>query len=233
MSMKVRFFMFFLLVMTTVCLAADSLSANEPVETICYGVEPVGSSIYQDFGTVDFQGKKLNLVVFKTDVLGFKDTEDIYSDLVTGKPVHVERNVAFWMNKEYLVEEYSLKDFSVTISKFKDNKKTQEYNFKGSAPLDNAVIVPFSLRKAPGLAIGWTRKIVLPEEFIVKLDNIEEVSVPAGKFKAYHFTSEPPKFEVWISADSARLPVKIRGLGGLGYTLSMKKYAIKDGGRKE
>lgn len=233
MSMKVWFFMLCLLVMATTCLAVNSLSANEPKETIYYGVEPIGSSVYQDFGTVDFQGKKLNLVVFKTDVLGFKDTENIYSDLVAGKPVHVERNVAFWMNKEYLVEEYSLKDFSVAISKFKDNKKVQEYNFKGSAPLDNAVIVPFSLRNAPGLAIGWSRKIVLPEEFTVRLDNIEEVSVPAGKFQAYHFTSDPPKFEVWISADSARLPVKIKGLGGLGYTLLMKKYGIKDGGRKE
>ncbi|MDP2905369.1 MAG: hypothetical protein Q8O22_03610 [Candidatus Omnitrophota bacterium] len=207
--------------------AAEVTAPKEPNEAIYYGVEPVGSSVYEDFGPVVYMGKTLNLTVFTTDVLGFNDTEKIYSDPDTGYPIRVERDVAMWLSKEYLTEDYSLSDCSVVINKFKDNKLVQEYRFKGSGPLDNAIIVPFSLRKAPILEAGWSKKIILPEEYIVKLEGTEEVSVPAGKFKAYHFISMPEKFEVWISADELRLPVKIKGLGGLGYTLEMKKRVSK------
>jgi hypothetical protein len=51
------------------------------------------------------------------------------------------------------------------------------------------------------------------------------VAVPAGKFRAYHFTSAPHKFEIWITADELRLPVKIEGAGGYPYTLMMNKRA--------
>ena len=229
MVKRISVLMFCLWAALSVCrtAAAEGTVPKEPNETIHYGVEPFGSSVYEDFGVVDFQGKKLNLTVFSTEALGFDDTEKIYSDPVTGYPIRVERDVKMWMGREYLTEDYSPFNHSVVINKFKDNKLVQEYRFKGSGPLDNAVIVPFSLRKAPILETGWSKKIILPEEYIVKLEGIEEVSVPAGKFKAYHFLSLPEKFEVWISADELRLPVKIRGLGGLSYTLVMKKRVLK------
>jgi hypothetical protein len=53
--------------------------------------------------------------------------------------------------------------------------------------------------------------------------------VPAGKFKAYHFTSTPKKFEIWISKDDYRIPVKIKGLGGYNYTMLMKNHYCKEG----
>ena len=58
---------------------------------------------------------------------------------------------------------------------------------------------------------------------------MEEIGIPAGKFKVYHFTSNPNKFEIWITQDPLRLPVKIKGAGGLGYTLVMESYKNKSG----
>jgi hypothetical protein len=63
----------------------------------------------------------------------------------------------------------------------------------------------------------------LPEQIKITLVSIENVTVPAGTFKAYHFTSEPKKVEIWISCDAARIPVKIKGFGGYDYTLVMDK----------
>ncbi|MFA7272175.1 MAG: hypothetical protein WC090_05650, partial [Candidatus Omnitrophota bacterium] len=75
--------------------------------------------------------------------------------------------------------------------------------------------------------IGSSFEITLPGEYTVRLSSIEDVTVPAGKFKAYHFTSEPRKFEIWISADKLRIPVKIKGLGAFSYTLEMKKRVAR------
>ncbi len=211
-------------------LGSNILAADGPLETIIYDVSPVlGISEYQDFGLVEFQGNKANLVTFKTKVAGFKDTETIYSNPDTYLPIRVERNISsMWLHKEYIVEEYFSQESTLKIDKFEGGKKTKEYNFKGKGPINNAILLPFSLRKVPNLGIGWSCEIILPEVFRVRLVNIEDVTVPAGKFRAYHFTSSPPKFEIWISADDSRIPVKIKGLGGLSYTLSMKKRILKE-----
>ena len=220
-----------LLLMALVCvsLAPGSFASAEgdPLETITYNISPIGKSEYQDFGTVDLQGAKVNLVVFKTFVAGFKDTEKIYSDPKNNLPLRVERDVTIWLHNEKLVEEYTPKERKLVITKFEGGKKTDQYNFKSTGPIHNAVLLPFSIRKVPQLKIGWSTIIRLPSQFKVKLSSIEDITVPAGKFKAYHFTSEPSKFEIWISSDKLRIPIKIKGLNGLSYTLSMVKYNSK------
>jgi len=209
-----------------VCCGAV-FAAQEPLETITYGISPIGHSEYRDMGIVEFLGRKVNLVIFKTRAGGFEDTEKIYSDPATGMPVEVERYVTKWFGKEYLVEEYDSRKNTLSITKFQHGKKTGGYFFQGKGPIHNAVLLPFCLRKVPGLMVGWSGKIRLPEEFKVRIVSMEEITVPAGKFKAYHITSIPQKFEIWISNDNLRLPLKIRGLGGLSYTLMMQKRTIK------
>lgn len=194
-------------------------------ETIIYDVNPFGISVYEDSGVVELKGKKVNLVVFKTQVLGFHDTETIYSDAQNYLPLWVERDITIWGNKEYLTEEYIPKSGQVNIAKFKEGKKIDEYHFKADGPIHNAILLPFSLRKEKDLKVGWSCVIRLPEEFKVKLVSIEKIKVPAGRFMAYHFTSTPHKFEVWITADQLRLPIKIKGVGILSsYVLVMRKY---------
>lgn len=198
-------------------------ASEQAREIILYDIFPIGISEYRDMGQVEFHGRKANLVIFKTRVAAFRDTETIYSDPKTGLPLWIERDVSFPFNKEYLTEEYIKDENRLVITKFKDNKKVTDYQFKASGPIHCAVLLPFSLRNVPDLKIGWSHTIRLPDEFQVKLVSIENVSVPAGTFRAYHFTSTPHKFEIWITADELRLPVRIEGTGGYPYTLTMKK----------
>lgn len=219
---------------TVLCLLAALLylflscgapaNSAEPVETIFYNISPVGTSIYEDLGIVELRGKPARKVIFKTEVGGFNDTEIIYSDPDTWYPYRVERDIAMWLHKENIIEEYNLRENRGTITKFEKGKKTAEYLLQAKGgPIHSAILLPFSLRSVSNLKIGWSCKIRLPDEYKVTLCSIEEVTVPAGKFKAYHFTSVPEKFEIWISADSLRLPVKIKGVGGIPYALVMQK----------
>jgi len=210
-------------------IAANSaLQANNKFfgERIVYAIKPAGTSEYNDLGLVDLWGKKMKLATFRTKVLNFDDTETIYSDPETLLPIRVERDIAMWPIKENIIEDYDAKNYSLVIKKIK-KKDSEEQFFKADGPIHNAVILPFHLRTIPQLDIGWSMRIRLPQEFEVKVVSIEEVQVPAGKFKAYHFTSIPYKFDIWISADELRLPVKIKGAGGLGYTMLLKERSIK------
>ena len=203
-------------------------SVPDPIERILYSISPLGSSEYQNFGIVEFRGKRASLVVFKTSVMTFADTEKIYSDPETGLPIFVERNVSFLFRKEYLTEEYSVRENKVVITKMEGGKKVKEYILRAKGgPIHNAVLLPFSLRRVPELVIGWSMRIRLPQEFKVQLVSIEDIGVPVGKFTTYHFTSDPPKFEIWISKDNLRLPVKIKGMEGFSYTLAMQKRVTK------
>jgi len=201
--------------------------ALEARETISYDIKPVGSCEYQDFGPLEFRGKKARLIVFRTEAAGFKDKEVIFSESDLSLPLLVKRDITFLFHKENITEEYFPNENSFKLTKFKGDKKTEEYSVKGKRPIQNAILVPFSLRGVADLKIGSSFAITLPGEYTVKLSSIEDITVPAGKFKAYHFTSEPAKFEIWISADDLRIPVKIKGLGAFPYTLEMKKRVVQ------
>jgi len=223
MKLIVSSIIFFL----SVFLNSNLFAAKEPIETIVYNISPMGVSEYQDFGPVDFRGNKSNLVVFRTHLPGFTDKETIYSDIKTKLPIFVERDLSIFGQKEYILEEYYSLVNTLNIIKFKKGKIVDQYFFKGRAPIQNAILVPFLLRNEKELKIGSTFDIILPQEYKVKLVAIVDVKVAAGEFKAYHFTSVPAKFEIWISADNFRLPVKMKGVG-FPYTLEMKKHSLKE-----
>jgi hypothetical protein len=196
-------------------------------EKIIFAISPMGIAEYNDLGIVEFEGKAVDLVTFRTRVIGFDDTEKIYSDPDTYLPLRVERDIRMLLGNEYIIEKYDPHKFTLTITKFKDNKQAEELSFNSSGPIHNAILLPFSLRKVPDLRIGWKMDIRLPNKFEVKLVSIENVEVPAGKFSAYHFASSPPQFEIWISNDDLRLPLKIKDTSGLGYTLLIKEREKK------
>lgn len=194
-------------------------------ESIRYLISPFGRSEYNDFGIVDLQGMKVNLVTFTTKVFFFKDTEKIYSYPESLLPYRIER--ILWGN-EYITEEYDQEKFTVVTRKFKGKKLVNEQTVKASGHIQNAITLPFYLRSRPDLKIGWQFTARLPEEFRLELVSIEEITVPAGKFQTYHFKSIPDKFEIWVSKNIPRLPVKIQGKGGFKYSLLMKKYSLRD-----
>jgi len=198
-------------------------------EKIIYTISPLGIAEYSDEGLTELNGKKVRLISFRSRLAGFDDLEKIYSDPVTLLPLRVERFVTILFGKEYLVEEYTPEKNAVVITKFINNKKVKEYNFKADGPIHNAIILPFYLRTLSDLDIGWSFVARFPGQFKVTLTSIDDIRVPAGKFKAYHFTSTPKKFEIWISKDKYRIPVKIKGLGGYNYTMLMKNHYCKEG----
>lgn len=196
-------------------------------EVVYYTINPVGKAEYRDFGAVDLNGQKLNLVIFKTKVLFFEDTEKIYSDPNSFLPIKIERNVSKLWSKEYITEDYDQKKFIVVTRKFKKDKVIFEQITQAQGPIHNAITLPFYLRRSQALKIGWNFLIRIPLEFKLTLVSIEQITVPAGKFWAYHFKSNPDKFEIWINKDLPQVPLKIQGKGVLGYVLLMKKYYVE------
>ena len=199
---------------------ADSFSG----EKIFYNINPVGVSTFADQGIVDLGNIKVHKVIFHTQAMGLNDTETIYSDPATSLPLRVERQIKWLFKKEYIVEEYDQEHFTYTMTKFKQGKIVEKHSYAEDGPIHNAILLPFHLRNVKDLHIGWTLKVRVPQEFTVTLSSIDDIVVPAGKFKAYHFTSEPVKFEIWISQDDRRIPIEIKELSGLNYAMKMKKY---------
>jgi len=193
-------------------------------ETITYDVKlgmfKVGSCVFTHSGRVELAGKEADLFTFETRMLRFSDKETIYSDPVSFLPIKVVRDISMWPKKEMITEEYDQREHTVTI-----NKGGVLQVIRKPAPLNNAILLPFFVRKTAKLDIGWSMNATLPtQEFVIRLVRTEKVVVPAGSYDTYYFESTPSKFQIWISADERRLPVKIRGTGGIGYTMLMSGY---------
>jgi len=217
-------FVFFLFL----CLVPAVSPSEYKGEEIAYAISPIGRAQYRDLGPVDFEGRRLNLITFRTIIPGFDDNEQIYADPETGLPVRVERNISWVFSKENLTEEYSAAQHTLVIRKFIGGKQVKEYKFTADGPIHNAILLPFYLRRVENLAPGWTYEIRLPDVYKVSLASLDDIEVAGKKYKAYHFTSEPRKFEIWISSDADRIPLVIKGVGGLGYTLRMKDHILPD-----
>jgi len=199
---------------------------NYTGEKILYLISPIGRSEYNDLGVVDLNGIKANLVTFRTKVLLVTDTEKIYSDPETLLPYKIERTISKLWAKESIIEEYDQDKFTVVIKKFKGAKLVNERIIKASGPIQNAILLPFYLRRRSDLRIGWHFTARVPAEYKLELVSIDEITIPAGKFQAYHFKSIPDKFEIWINKNTPRVPLKIQGKSVFDYALLMKKYSF-------
>ncbi|MCX5702425.1 MAG: hypothetical protein NTW64_05595 [Candidatus Omnitrophica bacterium] len=203
-------------------------SSDYKGENIIYAIHPLGGrAVYTDLGMVELESRKLRLVTFTTDTLGFHDSEKIYCDPKTMLPFKVERNVSWWFGKEYIIEDYDQSNFTLTIKKFRGKRKINEQILKSNGPIYNAILLPLYPRSIPKLDIGWSFVFRLPQEFEVKLVSVDEIKIAGKKFNAYHFISNPDKFEIWINKDNPLEPLKIKGKGSFKYSLSMKEYDLK------
>ena len=197
-------------------------------EEITYGVRlgmvNLGRAKFCHVSRFTIDGKPADLITFETKLTNFYDMERIYSDAKNYLPLKVERKINNFIIKEAITEKYDQKSFILTITKIKGKKKEQMVIKKNSV-IHNAILLPFYVRRIPNLDAGWALDVQLPtQSFKIKLVGIEQVSVPAGKFQAYHFHSIPEKFEIWITRDARRIPVKIKGTGAIGYVMVMREY---------
>jgi hypothetical protein len=202
---------------------------NYTGESIQYITKPAGESEYSNLGTVDFKGLKANLLTLKTRVLFVQVMEKIFYNPENLLPYKTERFTSgFWV-KEYRTEEYDQEKFTVTVKIFKGKKLAKEKIIKADGPIQNINLLLFYLRKQPDLKIGWQAAVKVPDElklfkFNLKLVSMEEVTVPAGTFQAYHFKSSPAKYEIWIDKSDQRIPVQIKQKSIIDCSILMKKY---------
>jgi hypothetical protein len=187
----------------------------------------LGKAKFSHTAVTQHKGVPANVMTFETRLVRFSDVETIYSSLDDLLPLTVERDVYLWPGREKIIEEYDQKGFTLNIRKSK-GKRQEELVIKKNGPIHNAILLPYYVRNIPQLYPGWSMIVNLPtRQFEIHLAAIEQVRVPAGEFKAFRFESKPKKFEIWISADEKRIPLKIKGMGNLGYTLLIKKHSFQ------
>lgn len=210
--------------------AKNKILAGRIGEKITYRVKMgalrLGRAYFKHVEYIETGAGPVSLMTFETRLARFNDLEKIYIDCETLLPLKIERGVKAWAVKEEIIEEYNQKEFTLTVTK-RNGAKQEKIFIKKDKPIHNTVLLPFSVRDTPELNIGWVFPANFPtQEFQIRLVSLEEIRVPAGIFKSYHFQSTPRKFEIWISADSRRIPLKIKGAGALGYTLEMEEYRL-------
>jgi hypothetical protein len=194
------------------------------VYSIKLGKISLGKATFENVELTKKEGKLVNLITFETKVAGLTDVEKIYCDPERFFPLWVEREIYKFPSDERILEIYDQKNFILTIKKQK-GKSQSETKIRKDTLIQNAILLPYYVRSIPDIKLGWSLPVNLPtQQFVIRLVSIEDVTVPAGTLRAYHFESEPKKFEIWISADNRRIPLKIKGLSGIGYILSMKEY---------
>lgn len=197
---------------------------EEIIYDVKLGAIYLGKSSFNYAAQMEVNGRLSNLMVFKTQVAHFVDTERIYSDPQTLLPIIVERDILNWLSKEKITEDYDQANFTVNIRK-KTWLGEETESIKKGNPIQNAVLLPHYIRSIPDLNIGYNFMINLPNRsFKITLISIENITIPAGTFKAYRFESTPRQIEVWVSADARRIPLKMQGIGAYGYSLVMKEY---------
>jgi hypothetical protein len=205
-----------------------ALAPGRVGETIVYGVRlgmvTIGRATFHHVSRSVIDGKPTDLFTFETKVTNFHDMERIYSDAKNHLPLKVVRKINNVIGQEDIIENYDQINYTLTVTKIK-GKKTEQAVIKKKKAIHNAVLMPFYVRRIPVLNAGWTQDAEFPtQSFTIKLVGTERVSVPAGKFDTYHFHSVPAKFEIWITKDARRIPVKIKGSGPLGYVMVMREY---------
>ena len=184
----------------------------------------LGAAVFHYQAKSELNFKPVNFITFETKLIRFKDSEKIYCDPGTSLPLRVEREISSWPKYEKIIEVYDQEKFSLHIVKTESGHDS-ELDFKKDAPIHNAILLPYYVRQIPDPVVGWNFRANLPtQQFLIELASIEEIKIVAGTFKAYHFKSTPERFEFWVSADEYKIPLKIKGMSGIGYTLVMREY---------
>ncbi|HQJ15294.1 MAG TPA: DUF3108 domain-containing protein [Candidatus Omnitrophota bacterium] len=198
-------------------------------ETITYDVKmgalKIGTSTFRHEGQEKYNDNDVQVVVFATRVVKLNDTETIWADSKSFLPVRVKRDIRMWPKYEQIEEVYDQARSTLDITKTVGARKYDQRIVK-DGPIHNAILLPYQVRRVAELAPGWSIKVTLPtQEFRITLARIEDVEVPAGTFKSYYFESDPRRFEIWITADERRIPVKIKGSSGFNYMMLMSSYS--------
>jgi len=205
-----------------------SIQPNYVGEKIIYDVRLgklyLGKAQFNNLANVQLDGRFLSVMTMETKLARFTDMEKIYSDPKTLLPIKVERDILNWFIQERITEDYDQDNFTVTIIKNKGAGQ-EKLVIKKDSHIHNAVLLPYYVRRIPKLDVGRIIIANLPTRRLeIKLVSIEDIKVPAGTFKAFHFKSTPKQIEIWISTDERKIPLKIQGTGIFAYSMVMSEY---------
>ncbi len=205
--------------------AFPDYSGERILYTVKYGALRIGTAEFINNPDSARDGERLLHFTFTTRVTNFTDVEQIYSSPATLLPVRVERAITHGFSREQISESYDQQNRSVTIQKTKGTKTLKPLVIRKERPLNNAILLPYFLRRLRDLRIGSEITVNLPtRELLLRIDTVEEITVPAGTFPVYHFKSTPRQIEIWLTSDERRIPVRIIGSGIFGYELLMSAY---------
>ena len=183
----------------------------------------LGKSIMTFRGEEDINGEPAYRISFFTKIPSLKDTEELYAAKDTFLPIEVHRKVKKGIGfSDNIIEKYDQENFRVDITS-KSRLRTKEFSIEKDSPIHNAILLVYYCRAMESFNKNEPIRINLPTaEFDVLYKGIEAVDTPIGEFQAHSFTSDPPKFKLWLSTDERRIPLKIKNPGTLGYTLVIK-----------
>ncbi|MFC1620896.1 DUF3108 domain-containing protein [Candidatus Omnitrophota bacterium] len=188
-----------------------------------YKALKVGRSILTFHGEKKMGDKKAYHITFSTKIPSLKDIEELYADKETFLPIEVHRRIKKKLGfGDTIKEVYDQENFRVDISS-KSKLRKKNFSIQKDSPIHNAILLVYYYRAQDTFNKGDKFKITLPTfDFDVMFKGIESINTPLGKFEAYAFTSDPPKFKFWLSADEKRIPLKIHNPSALGYSLVIR-----------
>ena len=211
---------------TLMFLYLFSISAR--AEVITYDIKKMGAKIGQatltDAGSVDFEGKKLVLITFKTKGWNFYDEEKIYLAPDTLRPVVVLRDFDLNMFGKGKIEERYLPDEGkIKVTKESGGKKTEQILEK-KGPIDNIYGFIKRYRHEGSFKVGEVLNLRVPtKDLKIKLVRQLKVAAMGRYFEGYYMESDPDGYKVWFDAGPQKLPLRIVGATGLMSTIMIMK----------
>lgn len=183
----------------------------------------IGESTLVFHGLKELGNKKVYYVTFSTNIPSIRDFEELYGDKDTFLPVEVHRTIKKRIGfNDRIKEIYDQKKFRVDITQ-KSNLRTKEFAIEKDSPIHNAILLIYYYRTRKAFKENERFKVTLPTVDIeVIYSGKETIKTALGEQTAHTFTSDPPKFKLWLTADEKRIPLKIEDPRMLGYSLVIK-----------
>ncbi|MFC1624011.1 DUF3108 domain-containing protein [Candidatus Omnitrophota bacterium] len=196
-------------------------------ETLTYEVRykkvKIGKSILTFHGEVALGDKKVYHVTFFTKIPAFKDTEDLYAEKGTFVPIEVHRSIKKRIGfNDRIEEKYDQENFRVDI-KSKSKLRTKSFSIEKDSKIHNAILLTYYCRTIENFEENNPFNVTLPTlDFEVIYGGQDTIETALGEQLAHVFTSDPPKFKLWLSADERRIPLRVENPSTLGYALVIK-----------
>jgi hypothetical protein len=203
-----------------ITLALICLPALAKAETIHYKISKMGVSGKADLnfaGETNYKDHKTFLIEFKADGFNFQDTEKIYLDPKTFKPIFVERNINIFGKKEEISEDYQT-DGEIKIKKT-TNGKTEDQVLKKKGDVENIYGFIYRYRKEGSFKMGDTINVVLPTKDIkITLQKQTKIKAAGKNYDAFYMESAPNEYKIWFDTSDKKLPLRIAGSGNMVMT---------------